>query len=249
VVNELFLIQGKNLDKLVQAETVRSFPGIAIDLARLTASQYLAELVLCQALTGQPQSDIFTLLIRCLQQLEKAVGVAVLMYLSRGIFDLLVLAGIAPELERCSLTQIDITPDFGQSNWRIGFSAASGGLVDLAQTQPASWETPRVKTPSSSYARLPGQRSFSSRRSPTPVSLNAEELRLLRSLRQPLSSVSNTPSETFLWQRIERILRQYAEYHFDRSIQSATLIDSCFPQSAVVSMDTSQKSEGSGILH
>ena len=44
VINQLLIAKGKRLDKLVQAETLRSFPKLSQHLGRLTASQYLAEL-------------------------------------------------------------------------------------------------------------------------------------------------------------------------------------------------------------
>ncbi|MEL6397769.1 MAG: DNA repair protein RecO [Cyanobacteria bacterium J06626_4] len=93
VVNELFIVQGKSLDKLVQAETIRSFPGLSADLARLTASQYLAELVLYQALSEQPQEELFGLLVAQLQQLEQAQGNDILAALTQGIVQLLIAAG------------------------------------------------------------------------------------------------------------------------------------------------------------
>ncbi|MEO1298042.1 MAG: DNA repair protein RecO, partial [Cyanobacteria bacterium J06636_16] len=83
VVNNIFVVQGKRLDKLVQADTVRSFPGLSADLAKLTASQYLAELVLCQALSEQPQEELFTLLVEHLQRLEQATGDGVLACLNQ----------------------------------------------------------------------------------------------------------------------------------------------------------------------
>jgi DNA repair protein RecO (recombination protein O) len=72
VINDLLVIQGKQLDKVVQAETVQSFPGLATDLTKLTASQYLAELVLCQALSEQPQGELFSLFVEHLERLEQA---------------------------------------------------------------------------------------------------------------------------------------------------------------------------------
>ena len=133
VVNELFIIQGKNLDKLVQAETVRSFPGLSAELSRLTASQYLAELVLCQALSEQPQGELFALLIEQLQRLEKSDSEDILACLSQGIFQLLVSAGVAPELQQCCVSQVEIMPDLAQVDWRVGFSAVSGGVVSVDQ--------------------------------------------------------------------------------------------------------------------
>ncbi len=244
VVNELFIIQGKRLDKLVQAETVRSFPGLATDLARLTASQYLAELVLCQALTEHPQAELFTLLIQHLQALEQAVGEQVLVCLSRGIFALLMLAGLEPELERCSVSQGEIGEKL-PADWRGGFSAVSGGVVSWEHVGEIRQFVPgRVREPRERYAgnRASGQ-GAGGRSHPQPQTqvLTAQELILLRSLKSATAAVdpSGVPAsgdlpagDRLAWQRIERLLRQYAEYHFDRSIRSAQLMDTCFPTSS-----------------
>ena len=122
VVNQLLLSQGKTLDKLVQAETIRSYPGLSEDLGKLTASQYLAELVLCQALSDQPQEDLFCLLIEHLERLERSPRSAILACLTHATFHLLALAGLAPQVHMCCLTQEPIRPDLGDSNWRVGFS-------------------------------------------------------------------------------------------------------------------------------
>lgn len=244
VVNELFIIQGKSLDKLVQAETVRSFPGLSADLARLTASQYLAELVLCQALSEQPQAELFALLIEQLQRLEQANGDAVLACLSQGIVQLLILAGVAPELDQCSLSQVTIEPDLAQADWRVGFSANSGGIVSLE----CIGRLPMSPMPQADRARMSEGRYASNRgylekvsrgrspKQPQVTLINAQELLLLKRLsdsawiahQSDLPFLADADQSRLLWQRIERLLRQYAEYHFDRTIRSATLIDACF---------------------
>ena len=94
VVNELMLSKGKSLDKMIQAETQQSFPGLSRDLARLTAGQYLAELVLCEA-SEQPQAELFELLVAHLERLENASSSAVLACLAHGTFHILALAGVA----------------------------------------------------------------------------------------------------------------------------------------------------------
>lgn len=242
VVNELFVVQGKSLDKLVQAETVRSFPGLSADLARLTASQYLAELVLCQALSEQPQGELFALLIQQLQRLEQASQEGVLANLSQGIFQLLILAGVAPELRQCSMSQVEITPDLGQGDWKIGFSAVSGGILSLDQLGKAPIASSfRARMPTGRYAvsSRVGTRDGTGRSPKTSHTtlISAQELLLLKRLEdaQAIADLSDLPFTAdaehmrLLWQRIERLLRQYAEYHFDRAIRSATLIDACFP--------------------
>jgi DNA repair protein RecO (recombination protein O) len=240
VVNELFIIQGKRLDKLVQAETVRSFPGLAADLGRLTASQYLAELVLCQALSEQPQGELFALLVEQLQRLEQAQGLDILAGLSQGIFQLLTLAGVAPEVGQCSVSQVEIEPDLTQSDWRVGFSPLSGGIVSLAQINSAQFASPRVRASVGRYAgnsSVRGQGRGRSPKQPQTTLITAQELLLLRCLSQaeviagqPLAALPTDSKQMgLMWQRIERLLRRYAEYYFDRPILSATLIDTCFP--------------------
>ncbi|MEM1309875.1 MAG: DNA repair protein RecO [Cyanobacteria bacterium P01_H01_bin.153] len=239
VVNELFIVQGKNLDKLVQAETVRSFPKLSADLSRLTASQYLAELVLCQALSGQPQGDLFALLIEQLQQLEQAEQVDILACLSQGIFQLLVAAGVAPELQQCCVSQIEVRPDLSRVDWQVGFSAMAGGIVELDCLHQREVTGPRARTTAGRYAITRDKESYRARRSrqAPPVSLiSAQELVWLQQLggnelitQRSLPGLTTDQQRFLGWQRIERLLREYAEFHFDRSIRSATLIDACFP--------------------
>ncbi|MEM6433742.1 MAG: DNA repair protein RecO [Cyanobacteria bacterium P01_D01_bin.115] len=240
VVNELFIVQGKNLDKLVQAETIRSFPSLSADLARLTASQYLAELVLCQALSEQPQEELFGLLVAQLQQLEQAQGNDILAALTQGIVQLLIAAGVAPDLDRCSVSQIDIAPDPTQPDWQVGFSAVSGGLVSLEQMAQLPRASPRARMPVGRYARSNWRvgQGRSPRHAP-PTLITAQELSLLQQLsystveaQMPLLPAVEGVAARVTWLKLERLLRQYAEYHFDRPIRSASLIDACFPVAA-----------------
>jgi DNA repair protein RecO (recombination protein O) len=132
VVNDLMFSRGKSLDKLIQAETQQSFAGLSKDLAKLTASQYLAEIALAQALTEQPQEELYCLLIEHLGRLEAASQRQILPCLAQAIFHLLALAGVAPDVFRCCLSRSPIQPEWGNPDWRVGFSLASGGAVDLA---------------------------------------------------------------------------------------------------------------------
>lgn len=240
VVNELFIVQGKQLDKLVQAETVRSFPGLASDLARLTASQYLAELVLCQALSEQPQGELFALLIEHLQRLEQTTGDSLLASLTQGIFHLLALAGLAPEVKQCSLSQVAIVPDLTQADWRVGFSPTAGGIVSMGQLGNCPVPAAKGRIPEERYSVREEGRSTGiygrSSNQPGTTLITALELVLLQQLgqpkliaSQPVAGLAASSEQTrYLWQRIELLLRQYAQYHFDRPIRSATLIDACF---------------------
>lgn len=236
VVNELFIVRGKRLDKLVQAETIASFPGLSTDLARLTASQYLAELVLCQALSEQPQEALFTLIVEQLQQLEKVDRSDILCSLNQGIFRLLAHAGVAPELGQCSVSQRPVELDMVHPDWQIGFSTVSGGVVAPDYVKPSTVAF-QAKTSEGRYATGVRGKWRSPTKYPEPVFLSAQEFLSLRQLESPElithqsspSLVSSAEQKNLVWQRIERILRQYAEYHFDRPIRSAALVDTCFP--------------------
>lgn len=70
VVNDLLISQGRNLDRIAQAETRESFLGLGQNLAKLTCAQYLAELTLRQALSNQPQEELFYILTDRLQQIQ-----------------------------------------------------------------------------------------------------------------------------------------------------------------------------------
>ncbi|MDA0266733.1 MAG: DNA repair protein RecO [Cyanobacteria bacterium] len=233
VVNDLLVVQGKKLDKVIQAETVQSFPQLATDLIRLTASQYLAELVLGQALSGQPQEALFTLFVEHLSRLEQAPTAGVLASLCQGIFHLLTLAGVAPEVRQCCVSQVAITPDLSQVGGQVGFSA--GGIVrtDLLHQLPTTTRSRGPRTAPGRYAVKGSMRSVDGMET---TLISAAELALLQRLgsSELISSQPQTASLTHaqatnpLWQRIERLLRHYVQHHFDRPIRSASLIDTCF---------------------
>lgn len=210
VVNELLVAKGRSLPKITQAETLESYPGLSKNLGKLAASQYLAELVLCFALSEQPQVELYELLnehLRRLEQLNNTSYSLILAHLSQGIFHLLALAGLGLQVQSCVLSQQPVKPDFSNPNWRIGFSLEAGGIVNIT---PFSQNSP---------VRVHRQ-------------LNAVEVTLL----QQLASLSLPRFETILpeslhdsvneaWIRVERLLRDNAQYHFGKLIRSATLVD------------------------
>jgi DNA repair protein RecO (recombination protein O) len=262
VVNELLIAKGKSLDRISQAETVTSYAGLSRALSKLTAAQYLAELALHQALSDHPQLELFTLLTDHLSRIEQAQGDgAVLACLAHGVYQLLALAGVAPQTHRCCLT--------GQAlDWqgadRCGFSIEAGGAVNLdawareqaaLETQAqANLDAPagvvrsapqpdRASNPIRTGTAAP--RLLPSRRHPrVMVPLLATELFLMQQLSQvsqgsldrihppadPTQASHLEPIEPLepAWLNVERLLRQYAQFHFDQPIRSATLIDGCF---------------------
>ncbi|MGB3765579.1 MAG: DNA repair protein RecO [Phormidesmis sp.] len=150
VVNELLLIKGKSIDKIVQAETQQTFPKLSTDLARLTASQYLAEIALSQALSDQPQEELYYLLLEHLKRIEAASRPNILPCLTQATFHLLALAGVAPEVFRCALSRAPLEIELGNPDWKVGFSITSGGVVKPAEIEKI--ERDRLQEAQQQYA-------------------------------------------------------------------------------------------------
>lgn len=230
IVNDLLIAKGRSLDRIIQADTVASYPRLSQDLGKLAAAQYLAELILYQSPIGN-QDPLFLLLSEHLNRLEQLPGtpapstcVQIIAYLTHGLFHLLAWAGIAPQVQYCSRTQHPLIPQEADPNWRARFSIEGGGIF---------LDSPLTPTPSQDRGAGGATIGASSPRLIIPI--NSVQLAILQQLAKPQlpELTQDTPGEDFLhWQEwifIERILRQYAEYHLDCSIRSASLIDACFP--------------------
>lgn len=298
VVNDLLFSKGKSLDKMLQAETLKSFPGLSQDLAKLTASQYLAEIALAQALSDQPQEELYYLLIEHLSRIESASRPNILPCLAQATFHMLALAGVAPDVFRCALSRLPLTAHLGDPDWRVGFSVSSGGAIHLDEIRKLErdrlseiehiereWhEQKNAYTQSTLSENLPSAPKLSvSKQWHTKMQakvaqevtrnlgivgyLSAAELALMQQLSKPelimatpsafawpssspmgsqMGSQATSKSGTIgsaeiavhsaieesgphvMWQHIEKFLRQYAQYQFDRPIKSAALIDTCF---------------------
>lgn len=180
-INQLMLARGRNLDRIVQAETVASYPGLGGDLGKLAAGQYWAELVLCQALSDQPQSALFCAFVAALDRLDALPSAgssprefaALWETLCIGIFTLLTLAGLTPQTETCGLTQRPLFPRRQDPRWRAGFCAALGGTVD--------WEAGLARGGASAGMRTGSGRRADPGGAPL-LPLSARELALLQSL-------------------------------------------------------------------
>lgn len=222
VVNDSLFIKGKSLDKLVQAETVRSFPGLSKDLAKLTASQYLAEIVLSLALSEQPQEELYYLLIEHLARIESVPTTVVLPCLAQATFHLLALAGLAPEVHRCCLSRSPLDINLGNPDWRVAFSVCSGGAVTLEAVEQLESEhlselQQRIANYRNDFTASEATAEYSSPRPPaSPLKkqvtkdisnrlgivthLTAAELALMQQLSKPeliLSPASSTSDRQF----------------------------------------------------
>jgi DNA repair protein RecO (recombination protein O) len=268
VVNDLLVAKGKSLDRITQAEAIESYPGIAQDLARLTAAQYLAEIALHQALTEQPQAELYYLLTEHLGRIAAADTEGILPALTQAVYQLLALAGIAPQVQQCSISNEVLEPNLEMdADWQVGFSIEGGGVISLMaltlqlqaleasrQDLQAGVIEPddfalmresvgeyRVRTIEQLPKHYRRQHNSGRPEPQTMLLIDAIELYLMQQLAQEaLPQVSDNTGfsvETVqaAWRKIERILRQYAQYHFDRQIRSANLIDACFAPSLIPS--------------
>lgn len=241
VVNELLIANGRSLDKITQAETVETYPKLGDNLLKLTASQYLAEIVLCHALSEQSQEELFCLLTEHLRRIEQIPKITVnrslivLAYLAHAVFHTLALAGIAPQVRRCCLTQQPLTPDLQVPEWRVGFSNAAGGIVNLlalAQLRTDNKENLKLKIQNSKFkdSHFPTTVTEQKEIPKIDAQLSAIELSLFQQLANPeLPPVAENVADGFFqqlnWLSVEKVLRQYSQYHFGRLIRSAVLMD------------------------
>ena len=246
VINELLISQGRNLDRITQAETIKTYPGLSKDLGKLAASQYLAEIVLCQALSELPQTELYELFNEHLQRLNdipKTEIKCVVANLVQGVFQLLALAGLTPQVESCCLTQRLLTPDWTNPHWQVGFSIPSGGIIcldawkslrteieqenrenrEMQETTQKSVPNPQSCASNPSYETVFHQQELPiiSRR------LNGKQLVMLQHLSETEIIQIDAASDSG-WLAVEQILRQYVQYHLGQPIRSATLIDSYF---------------------
>ncbi len=236
IVNELLISQGRNLDRITQAETIKTYPGLSKDLGKLAASQYLAEIVLCQALSELPQTELYELFNEHLQRLNdipKTEIKCVVANLVQGVFQLLALAGLTPQVESCCLTQRLLTPDWTNPHWQVGFSIPSGGIICLdawkslrKEIEQGKWENGEI---AQSCASNPSYETVFHQQELPIISrrLNGKQLVMLQHLSETEIIQIDAASDSG-WLAVEQILRQYVQYHLGQPIRSATLIDSYF---------------------
>lgn len=220
VVNDLQISVGRNMDRIKNAEVLQSFVGLGKTLAKLTAAQYLSELALMQALSAQPQEDLFLVLVEHLNRIQDAENKNVLAYLNHGTYHLLAIAGFAPQVHSCCLTQSPVVANREQQKWKSGFSIVGGGVVNLEITDLANDGNPHPDSAVSSISDAMHNR--------ISHYLTAAELLAMQELAQTDLADNILETNPTDWLAVERLLRAYAQYHFDRPIQSSALIDNCF---------------------
>ena len=223
VVNDLQISVGRNMDRIKNAEVLQSFIGLGRTLAKLTAAQYLSELALMQALSAQPQEALFLVLVEHLNRIQNAQNKNVLAYLNHGIYHLLAIAGFAPQIYNCCINQSPVIANLEKPQWKAGFSIVGGGIIDLENdgNPPSNLDSDRSEM-------IGGEAIYQAIHSRISHYLSAPELLAMQELAQTDLADNILEAHTSDWLVVERVLRAYAQYHFDRPIQSSALIDNCF---------------------
>jgi DNA repair protein RecO (recombination protein O) len=241
LLNELLITKGRSMDKINQAETLESYQGLSKNLGKLASAQYLAEIALHQGINEHPQEHLFALLTEHLRRLETLPNhqlTQIIAYLTHGIFHLLALDGIAPQVHHCCLTQESLIPDLINPNWNAGFSITGGGIFNLSELQRLEAILPGgfLQNPPKLIKNSPNRYHHTHKNiSPNYTKINGQQLAILQLLSQPnlpidqdntIEDQENNLTHVSDWVFIERLLRQYAQYHLDFTIRSAPLIDS-----------------------
>ncbi|PZV14992.1 MAG: DNA repair protein RecO [Pseudanabaena sp.] len=225
VVNDLQIAVGRNMDRIKNAEVMQSFVGLGKTLAKLTAAQYLSEIALMQALSAQPQEELFLLLVEHLNRIQDAENKNVLAHLNHGIYHLLAIAGFAPQVHSCCVTQIPVIAKREIPKWKAGFSIVGGGVIDLENDMLRDGNPNEDRLQSEAISNETMNDVIHNRISHY---LTAPELLAMQELAQIDLADNILETHTTDWLTVERLLRAYAQYHFDRPIQSSALIDNCF---------------------
>ena len=228
VINEFLVIRGRSLNKIIQADTIYTYPGLSRDIGKLATAQYLAELSIALAVAEQPQPELYELLNEHLRRIEGCeLGQSVYPYLAQAVFHLIAIAGLTPQILECCVTQEVVYPNLDSVTWRVGFSFESGGIISFKALQPdRQHNNPELDEMETYNARLPK----------IDYRLSGMELALLQQLaNQDLPSTelftvqatSNFDSAV-AWIRIEKVLREYIQYHIGKTIRSAKLVDNLY---------------------
>ena len=228
VVNELLVLSGKSLDKIIQADTIYTYPGLSKDIGKLAAAQYLAELALFLAVDEQPQPELYEVLNEHLRRIESAEkDSSVYPYLAQAVFHLIAIAGLTPQLFNCCVSGNTVLPDLTTSVWQAGFSFEGGGVISLD-----AWETARQQKADPAQD---AEARYNNRLPKIDRRIGGTELIILQQLNcealpslEPKDNYTSNLNPEVAWIRVEGILREYIQYHTGRTIRSANLVDNLY---------------------
>ena len=229
VINDLLIIRGKSLDKLIQADTIYTYPGLSKDLGKLASAQYLAELALFLAVDEQPQPELYELLNEHLKRIETSQkDTSIYPYLAQAVFHLIAIAGLSPQVFNCCFTQNSISTNSSASESQIGFSFEGGGVIDLKAIQTIQQQYRENRSEDI-------EAHYNNRVPKVDYRISGIELAILQRLNHHSLPSTESLQGALLnldlevaWIRVEKILREYIQYHTGRTIRSAKLVDNLY---------------------
>ncbi len=205
VINQMLIARGKSLDRITQAETLHTYRNLSKDLSKLSISQYWAEILLSQTPSDHPQAEPYELLLGHLNRLDSLTQPSgeILAYLCQGIFHLLAVGGIAPQVHNCCATGTAIGANLTEPRWKVGFSIDAGGTVKptalLDKAQAGLYYLTGLEL--AMFQQLSAQDLGDWQHSDLPPALLQQS-----------------------WSKIEKVLRQYIRHYLGTSIRSADLL-------------------------
>ena len=119
-LSRLFLVKGRDLDRLTQAQSLETFPQIPASLVAYGYGSWIAELTARATEPGQASSDLFDVLLASLRAL--AAGVSGPLVAAAYALTLLELLGVSPVLEECATCGQELAG-------AVGYRSEAGGLV------------------------------------------------------------------------------------------------------------------------
>ena len=120
------LASGHNLQVVVQAEMVDSFPGLHTSVERLAQGQYFAELMTAFTEDDAPHPELYQLMLRALRLLEKAPDPeSISRWYELNLLDEL---GYAPDLLQCAVCAKPVPGSFNP-NAMFALSASQGSSL------------------------------------------------------------------------------------------------------------------------
>lgn len=208
-VNNFSLFKGKNLDRIMEIDTIESYPKLSQNIAKLTIVQYLTELILSLAMKEQSQEELYTIFREHLKRIEQLNPSENLYpYIAQSVFHCLAVTGIAPNTYYCLQSQKAIKPNFEEKNWQIKFSFHHGGLVSFEDKI-------------NSHFSLKKNISLKAIELALLQSLTAENVHFIPSSIPPEYNRSNIEKA---WIRVEKILRDYLEFYLGHKLKSAQIM-------------------------
>jgi len=132
-VSRLFLVRGRNLDRLTQAQVLEAFPELAARLEAFGYAAWLAELTARMTEPGEAAPELFDRLRESLRAL--AAGTEGPVVAAAYALALLEAQGLAPILDRCAACRRELAGASWYDGAAGGLLCADCGAAGAARTQ------------------------------------------------------------------------------------------------------------------